>query len=70
MSDHPLPIKTLISNRCDELSLRPSELVRRCGYRTYPRACGGLRASLKAASMETMQSSRLCLLHWKWPRTW
>ena len=33
MSDDLLPIKTLISNRCDELSLRPPELVRRCGYK-------------------------------------
>ena len=40
MSDDLLPIKTLISNRCDELSLRPSELVRRCGYKNVSK---GLR---------------------------
>jgi hypothetical protein len=40
MSDDLLPIKTLISNRCDELSLRPSELVRRCGYKNIAK---GLR---------------------------
>ena len=40
MSDDLLPIKTLISNRCDELSLRPSELVRRCGYKNISK---GLR---------------------------
>ena len=33
MSDDVLPIKALISNRCDALGLRPAELVRRCGYR-------------------------------------
>jgi hypothetical protein len=40
MSDDLLPIKTLISNRCDELNLRPSELVRRCGYKNISK---GLR---------------------------
>ena len=40
MSDDLLPIKTLISNRCDDLSLRPSELVRRCGYKNISK---GLR---------------------------
>ena len=40
MSDDLLPIKTLISNRCDELSLRPSDLVRRCGYKNISK---GLR---------------------------
>ena len=40
MSDDPLPIKTLISNRCDELGLRPAELVRRCGYKNISK---GLR---------------------------
>ncbi len=33
MSDDPLPITALISNRCDELGLRPAEVVRRCGYK-------------------------------------
>ena len=32
MSDH-LPIQTLVSSRCEELGLRPVELVGRCGYR-------------------------------------
>jgi hypothetical protein len=27
-----LPIKTLVSSRCEELGLKPVELVRRCGY--------------------------------------
>ncbi len=40
MSDDLLPIKTLISNRCDELGLRASELVRRCGYKNISK---GLR---------------------------
>jgi len=31
MSDE-LPIATLVSGRCKELSLRPVELIRRCGY--------------------------------------
>ena len=40
MSDDPLPIKTLISKRCDELGLRPAEVVRRCGYKNISK---GLR---------------------------
>ena len=40
MSDDLLPIKTLISNRCDALSLRLSDLVRRCGYKNISK---GLR---------------------------
>ena len=40
MSDDLLPIKTLISNRCDALGLRPTELVRRCGYKNISK---GLR---------------------------
>jgi len=40
MTDDLLPIKTLISNRCDELGLRPAEVVRRCGYKNISK---GLR---------------------------
>ena len=40
MSDDLLPIKTLISNRCDALSLRLSDLARRCGYKNISK---GLR---------------------------
>jgi hypothetical protein len=40
VSDDVLPIKTLISNRCDALSLRLSDLVRRCGYKNISK---GLR---------------------------
>ena len=40
MSDELLPIKTLICNRCDELGLRPAEVVRRCGYKNISK---GLR---------------------------
>jgi len=39
MSDE-LPIKTLVSSRCEELRLRPVELVRRCGYKNISK---GLR---------------------------
>jgi hypothetical protein len=40
MSDELLPIKALISDRCDELGLRPAELVRCCGYKNISK---GLR---------------------------
>ena len=40
MSDDLLSIRTLISNRCDALSLRLSDLVRRCGYKNISK---GLR---------------------------
>jgi hypothetical protein len=40
MSDAQLPINTLISTRCDELGLRPAEVVRRCGYKNISK---GLR---------------------------
>jgi len=39
MSDE-LPIATLVSGRCKELSLRPVELIRRCGYKNVSK---GLR---------------------------
>jgi len=39
MSDE-LPIATLVSGRCKELSLRPVELIRRCGYQNIAK---GLR---------------------------
>ena len=40
MSDPELPITVLISRRCEELHLRPGELVRRCGYQNITK---GLR---------------------------
>ena len=40
MSDEQLPINTLVSNRCRELGLRPTELIRRCGYKNVSK---GLR---------------------------
>jgi len=40
VSAQHLPIKTLVSRRCEELSVSPAELVRRCGYRNVPK---GLR---------------------------
>ena len=40
MSDVELPIKTLITGRCNDLALRPVELVRRCGYKNISK---GLR---------------------------
>jgi hypothetical protein len=32
LMSNELPIKTLVSSRCEELGLKPVELVRRCGY--------------------------------------
>ncbi len=40
MSDEQLPIETLVCGRCEDLGLRPVELVRRCGYQNISK---GLR---------------------------
>jgi len=40
MSNEQLPIEALVSSRCEELGLRPVELVRRCGYKNISK---GLR---------------------------
>jgi len=40
MPDQQLPIQTLVRTRCEDLGLRPVELVRRCGYQNIAK---GLR---------------------------
>ena len=54
MSDDLLPIKILISNRCDELGLRPAELIRRCGYKNISK---GLRR-LESVHSRLLQRKR------------
>ena len=44
MSDE-LPIATLVSGRCKELSLRPVELIRRCGYQNIAKGLRGAERS-------------------------
>jgi hypothetical protein len=43
MFEEQLPILGLICSRCNELSLRPVEVIRRCGYKNLSKAFGDLK---------------------------
>ena len=62
MSDRQLPIKALVRNRCEDLGLRPAELIRGCGYQN---ASKGLRRLEDICSKEDLDHGELLDTAWQ-----